>query len=165
MSGSHFGSGYWPDDYFGLYFQPEAGGVIAGTLAGSFAGTSSFNGSLAPTVTASSIAGTVSEGDVERIARFLRREKQPIGKVYKRLLAVKRDVPEASMAQVVKAAKQYAAPEARKLTAGWINFAEVMRQGDQVRLKMLMNNAIMAAETARAADDDDDEDTLMLLYA
>ena len=46
MSGSHFGSGYWPDDYFGLYFQPEAGGVIVGTLAGSFAGTSSFSGTL-----------------------------------------------------------------------------------------------------------------------
>ena len=48
MNGSHFGSGYWPDDFFGLYFQPEAGGVIVGTLAGSFAGTSAFSGTLDP---------------------------------------------------------------------------------------------------------------------
>ena len=46
MSASHFGSGFWPDDYFGLYFQPEAGGVIIGTLSGSFAGTSSFAATL-----------------------------------------------------------------------------------------------------------------------
>jgi hypothetical protein len=46
MSASHFGSGFWPDDYFGLYFQPEAGGVIIGTLSGSFAGAASFAGTL-----------------------------------------------------------------------------------------------------------------------
>lgn len=46
MSGSHFGSGYFPDDYFGLYFQPDSGGVIVGDLSGSFAGTSEFSGSL-----------------------------------------------------------------------------------------------------------------------
>lgn len=46
MSGSHFGSGFWPDDYFGLYFQPEAGGVVIGSLSGSFAGAASFSGTL-----------------------------------------------------------------------------------------------------------------------
>ena len=47
MSGSHFGSGYFPDDYFGLYFQPDSGGVIVGALSGSFAGSASFAGTLA----------------------------------------------------------------------------------------------------------------------
>ena len=46
MSGSHFGSGYFPDDYFGLYFQPDSGGAIIGALSGSFSGSASFTGTL-----------------------------------------------------------------------------------------------------------------------
>lgn len=46
MSGSLFGSGYWPNDYFGMYFQPDSGGVIVGTLSGSFAGSATFTGTL-----------------------------------------------------------------------------------------------------------------------
>lgn len=47
MSASHFGTTYWLDDYFGSYFQPEGeGGVIIGSLSGSFAGSATFSGAV-----------------------------------------------------------------------------------------------------------------------
>ena len=46
MSASHFGSGYWPEGYFGPYWQPDGAGVIVGALSGSFAGTSDLSGTL-----------------------------------------------------------------------------------------------------------------------
>jgi hypothetical protein len=47
MSASTFGTTYWLDDYWGSYFQPDAGGgVIVGTLAGSAAGVATVTGSL-----------------------------------------------------------------------------------------------------------------------
>lgn len=107
--------------------------------------------------------GGVSPGDVERIRRFLKREKEPITKLYKKLVRVKRYVPEASKAEVVKLGSMYAT-DAKPLTLDWLNFAAILKAGDQNRMKMLINNAILAAEIARAEEDEDDEDTLLLLY-
>ena len=166
MSASHFGTTYWLDDYWGSYFQPEGeGGVIVGVLAGSSAGVATVSGALSGG--ASSVAGTtvggVTDEEVARIRRFLKREKEPITKLYKKLVRVKRYVPAEAKAELIKIGEQYAAPERKPLTFDWLNFELVMKAGDQERIKSLINNAIMAAEAARA-DDEDDEDLLMLLY-
>ena len=109
------------------------------------------------------MAGGVTPEDVARIRRFLKREKEPITKLYKKLVRVKRYVPDETREQLVKVAAQYST-DAKPLTLDWLNFEAIMRAGDQERVKALINNAILAAEIAQA-DDDDDEDTLLLLYA
>lgn len=167
MSASHFGTTYWLDDYFGLYFQPEGeGGVISGSLSGTFAGSATFSGAVSQqgTVSRETLAGGVTEEEVARIRRFLRREKEPITKLYKKLVKVKRYVPEATKAELVKTGDQYAKEDARPFSLDWLNFEAIMRAGDQERMKTLINNAILAAEIAKAEEDEDDEDTLLLLY-
>jgi hypothetical protein len=166
MSASHFGTTFWLDDYWGSYFQPESGGgAIIGALSGSFAGTATFSGTIeqpAQSVRIGSVGG-VSKEDVARIRRFLKREKEPITKLYKKLVAVKRHVPEASKAELIKAGDQYAKEDKKPLSLDWLNFELILKHGDQERMKSLINNAILAAEIARA-EDEDDEDTLLLLY-
>jgi ribosomal protein S17 len=117
-----------------------------------------------PATATPTLAGGVTDEDVERIRRFLKREKEPITKLYKKLVKVKRYVPAESKAELVKTGDQYAKPEAKPLSLDWLNFEAIMRAGDQERMKSLINNAIMAAEAARA-EDDEDEDILLLLQA
>lgn len=121
------------------------------------------NGGEAQAAASATMAGGVTPEDVARIRRFLKREKEPITKLYKKLVRVKRYVPDATREQLVKVAAQYST-DAKPLTLDWLNFEAIMRAGDQERVKALINNAILAAEIAQA-DDDDDEDTLLLLYA
>ena len=165
MSASHFGSGFWPDDYFGLYFQPEAGGVVIGTLAGSAAGVATVTGALqqpAGASVAGSVAGVTPE-EVARIRRFLKREKAPVTKLYKHLVRLKRHVPEPAKQEIIKLGEQHAKPDVKPLSFDWLNFESIMKAGDQERMATLLNNAIMAAEIAKA-EDEDDEDILLLLY-
>lgn len=166
---AYFGTAYWLDDYWGPYFQPEAGGgVIIGTLAGSAAGVATVTGTLEqPATEAPAIAATVGgvkPEDVARIRRFLKREKEPITKLYKKLVRIKRYVPDENKAELVKIGEQYST-DAKPLTLDWLNFEAIMKAGDQARMHTMINNAILAAEIARAEDDEDDEDILLLLYA
>ena len=136
---------------------------IAGAATGTGIATGAVGAEAPVTAPTAGMAGGVTPEDVARIRRFLKREKEPITKLYKKLVRVKRYVPDATREQLVKVAAQYST-DAKPLTLDWLNFEAIMRAGDQERVKALINNAILAAEIAQA-DDDDDEDTLLLLYA
>lgn len=169
MSASHFGTTYWLDDYWGSYFQQEGeGGVIIGTLAGSAAGVATVTGALQQPVTESETTGAtvggVTREDVARIQRFLKREKEPITKLYKKLVRVKKYVPKENKAALVKISEPYTT-NAKPLTLDWLNFEAIFKAGDVELLKTQINNAILAAEIARAEEDEDDEDILLLLAA
>lgn len=108
MSGSHFGSGYWPDDYFGLYFQPEAGGVIVGALAGSFAGTSSFSGTLE--------APSAGHSGVVRLAQHMRQAQANRWEVLGEYFDSIRKKPAPEIVEAVKEELAEARTEARGVT-------------------------------------------------
>ena len=135
----------------------SAAGVITAT------GQASGGGGV-PVEPEGSTAGGPTAEDVERIRRFLKREKEPVTKLYKKLVRVKRYVPEEHKQQIAQVAQQYAKPDGKPFTLGWIDFPAVFRAADQARLAVMINNAIMAAEAAKA-DDDDDDDILLALAA
>jgi hypothetical protein len=160
MSGSHFGSGYWPDDYFGLYFQPEAGGVIVGTLAGSFAGTSSFSGTLEQPVPVVAEYGGHYARDVFKRRRSKRERDDEIVDDLKRALGLLRPSPAAIVAPVVEVIAPHVEREIETVPAikaiDWRPFIEEARKRQELR---------DAIAQAKARQDEEDEEMFMLMAA
>lgn len=148
MSGSHFGSGFWPDDYFGLYFQPEAGGVVIGSLSGSFAGASSFSGTLEQQ------QALEPEGHGARYWRTVRKNRE-----YKRRLReLYTEVRAADPPPVAEERIAAAAPALRGLPpADAIDWAAMAAETEQ--------RLWAALEAATEAIEQDDEEIMLLLAA
>lgn len=183
MSGSHFGSGYWPDDFFGLYFQPEAGGVIIGTLAGSFAGTSAFSGTLEQT-------SSVGRSGVIRLAESMRAAQSSRWEALAAYFDSVRKKPVEEQVEVIKAelaeAKQAARGVVDPKVVTWKRRAtKALRPAERgpalprtedvawrrlVEDSARMERAIMALraireEAARARYEQEEEEELLLLAA
>jgi hypothetical protein len=143
---SHFKTPYWPEDYFGQYFRDSGGGAIIGSLSGSFAGSSSFSGTLEDATPASSghsgvvrLAGSLSAGRLEEMLAWVQ-------SVY----------GAAAVAPSTDAAQARIAEEA-KLTETALVLA-IERRAKSVA-------AAAKAQALIAANDDDEEAIALLLAA
>ena len=168
MSASHFGSGFWPDDYFGLYFQPEAGGVIIGVLSGSFAGAASFAGTLEQP------AAQEFEGHGARYWRTVRKNRDNKRRELEELYAEARreELAEADEDRIEAIIEPFA-PALRMPPAAKVDWAAMSDQSADM-LRQVLLNAIAAAAAYQAAQEAariayeaelDDEDELILLLA
>lgn len=161
MSGSFFGSGYWPDDYFGLYWQPEAGGVIIGALSGSFAGASSFAGQLDGGAQPVAVNNSGYWGSDWRERKKTQQQRdEELLRDLKRALGMLEEAPAAVAAPVVEVIAPYV--EAQITTVppvaliDWRPFVEMAQKREALRA---------AIAEAKALQDQEDEDLFLLLAA
>jgi hypothetical protein len=160
MSASHFGSGFWSDDYFGLYFQPEAGGVVIGTLSGSFAGTSSFAGTLEQPANGSMLFGTLGGRGFERRRKRHEEDEDTLEAVKAAYAELTRELPEPDQAAPVVAA---VAAFVAETYANLPPLAVIDWMGLE-REKRLAEIMAAIAETQRRIDEED-EDFILLMAA
>lgn len=162
MSASHFGSGYWPEGYFGPYWQPDGAGVIVGALSGSFAGTSAFSATLPDSEQPRRSGGVIYEyvSKRKKAPKRIRALADDLEDAYERLLERAEEIsaPPEVAAEVLAIVEPFAAvPAPDPYQVDWAEIA-----ASQQRLAAIDAAIERAFARLREIEEEDDMDVLLL---